>query len=67
MVKIALSINGFSTNKNIVEEISYFERLQLDLYAQALLPIIICLNEKINLTSDNNIQTSAKRQLKYSK
>ena len=67
LVKIALSINGFSTNKNIVEEISYFERLQLDLYAQALLPIIICLNEKINLTSDNNIQTSAKRQLKYTK
>ena len=67
IVKIALSISGFSTSKNIVEEIVYFERLQLDLYAQAILSIIICLNEKINLTSYDNIQAGAERQLKYTK
>ena len=67
IVKIALSINGFSTSRNIVEEIIYFERLQLDLYVQSILSIIVCLNEKVDLTSDNNIQTSANRQLKYTK
>ena len=64
IIKLGISEKGFTQTKSVLKATIYLEMLKIDIYVQAILSIIYCINEKESFTEVYDIQSEAKRKIK---
>ena len=64
IIKFGLSEKGFSQTKSVLKATIYLEMLKIDIYVQAILSIIYCMNENENITNLSSIQSESKLKIK---
>ena len=64
MIKFFISEKGFTQTKSVLKATIYLEMLKIDIYVQAILSIIYCINEKENITDISSVQSESKLKIK---
>ena len=64
MIKFFISEKGFTQTKSVLKATIYLEMLKIDIYVQAILSIIYCINEKENITDIYSVQSESKLKIK---
>ena len=64
MIKFFISEKGFTQTKSVLKATIYLEMLKIDIYVQAILSIIYCINEKENITDIDSVQSESKLKIK---
>ena len=63
IIKLIISMIGFEKNRTVLKAIIYLEMIKLDIYSQAILSMIYCIDEK-NENRLSNIHSQAKNKNK---